>query len=210
MLNGLNIEGATPLHRMTVRLKLVILLVAGIVLYVIGTLPLLVPAFLVSGAVYVSTGLTWREGLRRLKPLLITILLLTAFTAFMVSPTAALEAFLRLMALVFLAGAVTATTPTGEFVDEITRLMTPLERTGLVRAADIGLAFGLVLRFVPDIFERYQAIRDAHRARGIRLRPLTILAPLIILTLKDADTIALAIDARGFRRRRTPSTSLND
>jgi biotin transport system permease protein len=33
------------------------------------------------------------------------------------------------------------------------------------------------------------------------VRPLTLFVPLIILTLKDADTIAMAIDARGFRRQ---------
>jgi biotin transport system permease protein len=32
------------------------------------------------------------------------------------------------------------------------------------------------------------------------VQPTTLLAPLIILTLKDADNIAAAIDARGIRR----------
>jgi biotin transport system permease protein len=71
---------------------------------------------------------------------------------------------------------------------------------GLVRAADIGLAVGLVVRFVPEIFDRYQAIREAHEARGLKVRLSTILVPLIILTLRDADSIAAAIDARGIRR----------
>jgi len=57
-----------------------------------------------------------------------------------------------------------------------------------------------VVRFVPEILGRYQAIKEAHAARGIKVRPVTLLAPLIILTLRDADNIAAAIDARGFRR----------
>jgi len=69
-----------------------------------------------------------------------------------------------------------------------------------VQADDIGLALGLVLRFVPEIVGRYQAICEAHRARGLKIRPITLLAPLIILTLRDADNIAAAIDARGIRR----------
>jgi len=32
------------------------------------------------------------------------------------------------------------------------------------------------------------------------VRPTTVLMPLIILTLRDADNIAAAIDARGVRR----------
>jgi len=86
-------------------------------------------------------------------------------------------------------------------MDEITVMLQPLERLGLMRAADVSLALGLVLRFVPEILDRYENIREAHRARGLPIQPLTLFVPLIILTLKDADTIAMAIDARGFRRQ---------
>jgi biotin transport system permease protein len=85
-------------------------------------------------------------------------------------------------------------------MDEITALARPLERIGWVKADDIGLAVGLVLRFVPEIIARYHAISEAHAARGLKVRPATILTPLIILTLRDADNIAAAIDARGIRR----------
>ena len=87
------------------------------------------------------------------------------------------------------------------FIDEITALAMPLERLGLLKAADIGLAIGLVIRFVPEILDRYDAIREAHQARGIKVRLATTLTPLIILTLRDADNIAAAIDARGIRRQ---------
>jgi len=202
MLNGLNVEGTTPLHRMSVRAKLVILLICGLGLYAVSSLYVLIPAFIIAALIYFTTGLSFREGVSRLKPILFTILILLIATAYLTSMRAAAESFFRLMAIVLFAGAVTATTATGAFIDEITRLLQPLDRLGLVRAADVGLAFGLVLRFVPDIFNHYQSIREAHRARGLKVRPLTILAPLIILTLKDADTIAMAIDARGFRRPR--------
>lgn len=202
MLNGLNVEGSTPLHRMPVRMKLAILLVLGVALYFVSSFFVLVPAFVLAAGTYFTTGLPVRHGFNRLKPILFTLLILLIATAYLASMREATEAFFRLMAIVLFAGAVTATTATGDFIDEITRLLEPLDRLGLVRAADVGLAFGLVLRFVPDIFNRYQAIREAHRARGLKVRPLTILAPLIILTLKDADTIAMAIDARGFRRDR--------
>ncbi|MGO7565317.1 CbiQ family ECF transporter T component, partial [Rhizobium johnstonii] len=84
-----------------------------------------------------------------------------------------------------LAATVTATTSITEFIDEVTALARPLERTGWVQADDIGLALGLVLRFVPEIVGRYQAIREAHNARGLKVRPTTLLAPLIILKGQD-------------------------
>ncbi len=132
--------------------------------------------------------------------MLFTVLLVAAANYAFHSLHEALVVFCRLSALVLLAAGVTATTGISAFMDEITRLISPLERFGFVRAADVSLAVGLVIRFVPEIFARYQDIAAAHKARGLPVRPLTTIVPLIILTLKDADTIAMAIDARGFRR----------
>ncbi|MFB2550868.1 energy-coupling factor transporter transmembrane component T family protein [Ensifer soli] len=201
MLNGLNVEGDTALHRLGVTPKLLGLLLCGLVLFASRSFLILGPAFLVALAAYATTGLSFRDGLRRLVPVLLTILVLAVATAWLNSPREAAETVLRLTALVLLAGAITATTETGAFIAAITRSLAPFERLGLVRAADVGLAFGLVMRFVPEIFDRYESLKEAHRARGLALKPLSLIGPLIILTLKDADTIAMAIDARGLRRR---------
>jgi len=200
MLNGLDIEGTSPLHRMPVRGKLIVLFVAAIVLFLTSDLRFLVPALVLAAAIYLSTGIGLREAARRTRFVLFTVLLVAAANYVFHSLHEALAVFSRLSTLVLLAAAVTATTGISTFMDEITRLLTPLERFGFVRAADVSLAVGLVIRFVPEIFARYQDIADAHRARGLPVRPLSTLTPLIILTLKDADTIAMAIDARGFRR----------
>lgn len=200
MLNGLDIEGNSPLHRLPVRGKLILLFSAAILLLLISDLRLLVPALALAALLYLSTGIVLAEAFRRTRFVLFTVLLVALANYLFHSLHEALVVLCRLSALVLLAAAVTATTGISAFMDEITRLITPLERFGVVRAADVSLAVGLVIRFVPEIFARYGEIADAHRARGLRVRPLTVLVPLIILTLKDADTIAMAIDARGFRR----------
>ncbi|WP_421579156.1 energy-coupling factor transporter transmembrane component T family protein [Shinella sp. M31] len=200
MLNGLDIEGNSPLHRIPVRGKLIVLFAAAIVLFLLSDLRLLVPALGLSAGLYLSTGIGFVEAVRRTRFVLFTVLLVAAANTVFQSPHEGAVVFCRLSALVLLAAAVTATTGISAFMDEITRLITPLERFGFVRAADVSLAVGLVIRFVPEIFARYGEISAAHRARGLPVRPLTLLVPLIILTLKDADTIAMAIDARGFRR----------
>jgi biotin transport system permease protein len=192
MLNGLDIEGDSLMHRLPVRAKLALLFVAAILLFVTSDLWSL--------GLFLSTGIAPREAFRRVRFVLFTVLLVAAANYVLVSPPEGVAVFCRLSALVLLAAAVTATTGISAFMDEITRLLTPLERLGIVRAADVSLAVGLVIRFVPEIFARYGDIVAAHKARGLPIRPLTLLVPLIILTLKDADTIAMAIDARGFRR----------
>lgn len=200
MLNGLDIEGNSPLHRMPVRGKLIALFVAAIVLFVLSDLRVLLPALVLAGGLYLSTGIGLREAFRRVRFVLFTVLIVAAANYLFHSLHEALVVFSRLSTLVLIAAAVTATTGISAFMDEITRLITPLERFGFVRAADVSLAVGLVIRFVPEIFAHYGEIAAAHKARGLPVRPLTTLVPLIILTLKDADTIAMAIDARGFRR----------
>jgi biotin transport system permease protein len=200
VLNGLDIEGNTALHRMPVRGKLIVLFVAAIVLFLTADLRLLVPALVLSVGLYLSTGIGLGEAFRRVRFVLFTVLIVAGANYLFHSLHEALAVFCRLSTLVLLAAAVTATTGISAFMDEITRLLTPLERFGFVRAVDVSLAVGLVIRFVPEIFARYGEIADAHKARGLPVRPLTTLVPLIILTLKDADTIAMAIDARGFRR----------
>jgi len=198
----LYVEGDTFLHRLSPRVKLVSLALASLLLFLIDSPAFLVIALLLGGGIHASLRLGWRLSFSRLWPILLTIAAVTVFTFLLNSPGQALVVLLRLTALALFAAAVTATTSTGDFIDEVTVAARPLERIGLVKAADIGLSIGLVIRFLPEILTRYQAIRDAHHARGLKLRPLTLAVPLIILTLRNADEIAAAIDARGIRTQK--------
>lgn len=201
MLTGLDIAGDTPLHRASARLKLILLFLTAVALFLVDSPWVLAVAAIIAAGLYASTGIALFEAFRRVRFVLFTVLLVAVANYVFHNLAEALAVLFRLGALVLLAAAVTATTTISAFMDEITRLLRPLERFGFVRAADVSLAVGLVLRFVPEILARYGDIREAHRARGLRVRPLGVLVPLIILTLKDADTIAMAIDARGFRRQ---------
>ncbi|WP_117191030.1 energy-coupling factor transporter transmembrane component T family protein [Rhizobium terrae] len=195
----LYVEGNTLLHRLSARVKLAALAMASMLLFVADSPVLLAPAAIAAAALYGTLGLGWRNSWQRLRAILLTIVIVSAFMLVINDPGAAATGFFRLTALAFFAATITATTSTGDFIATISSAARPLERTGLGRAADIGLAIGLVIRFVPDVLGRYQAIRDAHRARGLKPSALTLGVPLIILTLRNADEIAAAIDARGIR-----------
>lgn len=199
MLTSLHVEGTSLLHRIPVKPKLAGLVVFGLALYFVDQTLLLGAALLLTGLVYLSTGVGLREGLRRLRPVLFTIAFLAAVNLLLLTPLEALVTTLRLVAILFLAAAVTASTAIADFMAAVTDLARPLERLGLMKAADLGLAFGLVLRFVPEIAGRYEALKEAHAARGVPVKLSRLLGPLIIATLKDADRIAEAIDARGIR-----------
>jgi biotin transport system permease protein len=199
MLTSLHVEGKSLLHRIPVKPKLFGLMVFGLALYFISQPLALSAVLLLTGALYLSTGVGLTEGLRRLKPVLFTIAFLAVVNVFVLSPLEALVTTLRLVAILFIAAAVTASTRIADFMAAVTDLARPLERLGLLKAADLGLALGLVLRFVPEIAGRYESLKEAHAARGIPIKLSRLLGPLIISTLKDADRIAEAIDARGIR-----------
>jgi biotin transport system permease protein len=199
-MQSLYVEGNSMMHRLSARAKLLILATLGVVLFASDDIVLLCLGVFIAGALYLSIRLPLRQAFARLKPILLTIVVVALFSLAFNPWHGAVVTLLRLTALTLFAAGVTATTTIAQFMDEITSLARPLEKTGLVRADDIGLAVGLVIRFVPEILGRYTAIREAHISRGLKVRPATILVPLIILTLKDADNIAAAIDARGIRR----------
>lgn len=199
-MKALYVDRQTWQHRLPPRLKLIVLVTVSVAVFLLDRpLPLAIAA-LAGAACYFSAGMGLREALRRLIPALVTIVAVALFTLLFQSAAEAVTALLRLTALMLFAGAVTATVSITQFMDEITLAATPLEKAGLARAADIGLASALVVRFVPEILGRYEAILQAQAARGVRPRALATLMPLIILTLRDADSIAAAIDARGFRQ----------
>lgn len=199
MLTSLHVEGRRGLHRLGAGAKLAGLAAAGAGLFLVSSPLVLGAALAVAAMLYLTAGMTPGTALRRIAPTLYSSALLMAFNLVFLPPAEVLVLALRILTLVFAAAAVTATTRLEAMMAAVNRLMRPFERLGLLRPGDAGLTVGLCLRFVPEILARYHALAEAHRARGIKLRPLTMIGPLIILTLRQADDIAAAIDARGLR-----------
>jgi len=201
-MNSLYVQGNSYLHRVSPRLKLLLLLCASIAIFLLPSPAFLAIACLAAIIIYGSIGMNWRQSWIRLRPILLTIVVVALATVLLASAEEGLMVLLRLTTLMLLAAAITATTPVSAFIDEVTLAAWPLEKLGLLRASDIGLAVGLVIRFVPEVLSRYHALRQAHQARGLKVRTTTMIVPLIIQTLKSADEIAAAIDARGIRGQR--------
>jgi energy-coupling factor transport system permease protein len=78
-----------------------------------------------------------------------------------------------------------------------------------------AFAFAMALRWVPEVFATAMRVKEAQEARGLswevsnpldRLkRYLPLLAPIFLLTLRRSQSMAWALEARGFQmsRRRT-------
>ncbi|PKI93080.1 hypothetical protein CW368_01975 [Actinomycetales bacterium SN12] len=191
--------GDSILHRIPAGAKLLGLALSALVISTVrpgaaGTLVLLGVAsvvLLVTGAGVRGLLLAWW----RLRWL---ILVLGGALVVFVSPAAAVQNTGRVVALLLLAEAMTRTTRTGDLLDVLRRLFRPLRAFG-VDPETPALAVSLTITMVPVLAGLLEQVRDAQRARGVRLG-VRAAVPLLVLAMKHADDVGDALTARGIGR----------
>ncbi|MFC6153474.1 energy-coupling factor transporter transmembrane component T family protein [Nocardioides yefusunii] len=188
--------GTTWLHRLGAGTKLAALFVAGIVVvWLSGWLT-------AAGALAVALGLVLAAGVRprqvwtTLRSLLVLCVILVAYSLWRSSWQVAFEQVGDLVALVLLSLVLTATTAVDDILDVVVRLLTPLRRVG-VNPERVALAFSLVIRTVPLVFELAAETRDAARARGLERDPRVWLVPFVLRAVAHARDTGDALHARG-------------
>lgn len=112
-----------------------------------------------------------------------------------VSPAAAWVSTGRVAALLLLAALLTRTTAMSELLAVLERLLRPLRRLGVDTGA-VSFAVSLTLTMVPIVEGFAHRIREAERARGVRLG-VRAAVPLLVTTLRHADRVGDALAARG-------------
>lgn len=191
-------------HRLPAGLKLMLLAALSIGLLPVDDWRVLALALGLVGAAYASLG---RQAFRRLslfRPLLPFLLIIFGLQAYAGGWDQGASAVLRLAVMVLAADLVTMTTPMTALmaaIEPVLRLGRPL---GL-NPRKIALAVALVLRFVPVLLANWRAREEAWRARSHRRVPLRLVGLFLVETLRLADHVADALDARGYDRpRRQP------
>jgi len=191
--------GAGLFHRMPPLAKLGVLAAIALALSfapigVLGTIAVVV----VVSALYPVAMLPMRalgEGWWRLRWL---ILVLGGALWVFTSWQAAVVSTGRVVALLLLADLVTRTTRMGDLLDALRRVLRPLRRVG-VDPETVAMTLSLTIAMIPVIAALAGQVRDAQRARGMRLGPRAAL-PLLVLTMKHADDVGDALVARGIAR----------
>lgn len=196
MMQGLYVEGETWIHRLPAGLKLLVLVFAGWGLMWVTHPAWLSLALVAVWMLFWMARVSMRGVWRRMRPLAWFLVLIGLYVAWADGWVAASAAMLRLAALVLLGLLVTLTTPLSAMMDVVTVLLHPLERLGLLRAERVSLAFGMTMRMVPELYIQWNQIREAQAARGLESHPVALIVPMLVRTLKRADDMAEAIDAR--------------
>ncbi len=231
---GQYLPGDTVVHHLDPRVKILSVVALSIVIFgATAAEILLISAFL--SAVFAAARMTPAQALGALRPvaffmamIFLVHLLFTegppipSFAPLPVKITQeglfrALYVTWQFACLVLGAAVLTLTTPPSDLVGGIERLLRPLSRVG-VPSQDLAVMIAMALRFMPILLEEYDRIRMAHMARGAdftsgslgqRTRAATALAvPLLLSAFRRADELAIAMEARGYRRG--PRTTLRE
>ncbi|MFB4351190.1 energy-coupling factor transporter transmembrane component T family protein [Microbacterium sp. CR_7] len=123
------------------------------------------------------------------------VLVLGAFLWVFVSPIAAWVSTTRVVALILLAGLLTLTTRMGDLLATLRRALRPLGRWG-VDVDAVAMTISLVITLIPVVANFAGELRDAQRARNVRVG-IRGIVPLLVRTLRHADDVGDALAARG-------------
>jgi energy-coupling factor transport system permease protein len=116
---------------------------------------------------------------------------------------------LRFTVLILLLSLSTFTLSTSEMIHGVDSLLAPLSRLGLP-LRDFSMMLQITLRFIPFMTQAAERIAKAQAARGAawgegrggllqRVRQVVpLIVPLFVSSLRRAENLAVAMDARGF------------
>ena len=194
---SLYVPGDSFVHRLPAGTKLLVLCTASVALFAVSGIPVHAGELLIVAGLFRVARLPWRETLHQLRPALFFLVPIFLFHVFLTDWILGLQTVLRIVVLLLLAVLVTLTTRLSDMIDVIERAARPLRHVG-INPSKVGMMLSMVIRFVPLMMKEAREILEAQRARGLDRSAIALLVPLLIKTLKMADDLSDAIEARGY------------
>ncbi|HAH61031.1 MAG TPA: hypothetical protein DCL73_02890 [Treponema sp.] len=209
-------HGSSPLHRLDARIKLLLIFAAGYAVLSLPSVPCVVCIAAVS-AISTVSGFTFGEQLTQLKPaayyagLLYTVSLISSFAehipfpSLLVPQSADILLSLRLALAVQFTGLLYRTTsPLAlrtalEQIEDAFRNFFHLKSPGHNTIPGFSETFSLLLVFIPQVFDVWQEVSRAWKARNGRggIRMLSALFPVFIsVCMKHSYLMSLALRNR--------------
>lgn len=194
---GVYLHRSSAIHRIPAGCKVLILLAGGTALFLISDLRIVCAAVVGIIALYGLARIPVAAVMAQLRPAFWIFVVIFVFQLFTRDAVFAAMVVARFLALLLLASLVTLTTPASAMIDAIERSIGWLRLVG-VNPAKVSLGLSLALRFIPVVATITAEVREAQRARGLEWSVIAVALPVIVRTLKMADDVANAIDARAY------------
>jgi len=193
---SLYVPGSSPLHRLPVGHKYLLLLLL--------TVPPLLLAHPIVSLLALGSSMallaSCRTGLKHAWTLPLGLWLLVAVLAgyqvLVGSPDLALVVGANLVTAVYSSRILTLATPGPVLIDALVGALRPLERFG-VKADLVGLAVAIMIRSVPLLLDSFDQVRQAARARGRERNLFLLVTPVVVRAVGQAQATGAALAARG-------------
>lgn len=222
---GRYIDGHSIIHRMDSRAKLIMSLYFIVIVFLCNNWQTYALLTIFTVGCVLLSQITMSYFIKGIKPLIglifITVLLQLFFTSggtvywhwgpFQLTSFGVVNSvyiFCRIVLIVFMSTLLTVTTTPLEISDGLESLMGPLRKIK-VPVDEIALMISIALRFVPTLMDETQKIINAQRARGVNFGEgnllaqakmlIPILIPLFVNSIKRAEDLAVAMEARGYQ-----------
>lgn len=189
--------GNSAIHDARPGVKIGALVVLGTLLFVLPRLELALAVLIAVLALYRVAGIGLATAWAQLRPALWVIAIFFVAQLWMTGWLAGSLVVVRLAALLLLASLVTLTTRASDMIEALEKGLGWLRFVG-INPAKISLALSLALRFIPVLAVITNEVREAQKVRGLDRSVIAVAVPLIVRTLKMADDVAAAIDARSY------------
>lgn len=194
---SLTSENRTFYHSIPAGLKLLILLVASVLLFIFPDAKIQFVTFGIAVFLFIIGGFSFfLQGLKHLIRIWPVVLCIGLWHLWSQDYETGAALILRLATVIALANLVTMTTPLTEMISVLHWLTSPLRRLGMsTRPGEIAVA--MVIRFIPVLSEKSDAIRESWCARSARRAGWQIVTPIALVAIDDAEQVSEALRARG-------------
>jgi cobalt ABC superfamily ATP binding cassette transporter, membrane protein len=225
MILGRYIPGDSIIHRLDPRSKLLAMFLLIVISFWANNLITNLLLFVVTGIFISLSGVPLSFFIKGLRSMFFLIAFTTIFQLFFISGGQVLWEigfikitshgieqagiiFCRFVLIIFFSTLLTLTTMPLSLATAVESLLSPLKRFK-VPVHEIGLMLSMSLRFVPTLMDDTIRIMNAQKARGVDFGEgsiiqkvkamIPILIPLFATSLKRADSLATAMEARGYQ-----------
>ncbi|GAA1440416.1 energy-coupling factor transporter transmembrane component T family protein [Leifsonia poae] len=191
--------GTGWLHRAPAGPKAAVLLVLVVAVTLLpSTLAAASVAALVTTASYLIGGLGWRVLGRQVVSVRWVIVITLGAQLVFLTPEVAVANSTRVLAAILIAGLLVLTTRVADLLDAVERGLRPFERIG-VDAERVALVLAVSITTIPVLVRLAAGVREAQKARGVRVGVAGFVIPFLVVSLKHADELGEALTARGVR-----------
>ncbi|WKD59109.1 energy-coupling factor transporter transmembrane component T family protein [Corynebacterium caspium] len=194
---GTYIAGDTLIHRMPAGPKLLGIIIFIVLATFFGSQPL---GAAICGTLvlisYLIARIPWRISLGQLLTPLPILLFLAAFQVWNQGWRYAFCMLVMLLSCIMAASLLSLTTALSQLMEATEQGLKPLERFGFP-AATVALILALTVRLIPLQVAAVEEVLAARKARGLGFSALAFFVPVMIKSLRRAQTISEALWARG-------------